>query len=424
MFRLARPPKLPPRVASPPPQPSKPAPAATDQTAYGQEFWFTYCGNTLLMMSVSLLFRYADFVTLLGGSELTLGMIVGVGMIGSFTARLAQGAAIDRYGPRWIWLGSLALVAVTLLAHLSLTRIDTPTVYLIRILYASGIAGSFGASITYISLRAPVTRMAEMIGMLGSSGFLGMALGSILGDFLFSGGAIERWHLDRMFLAAAILVVLSLVAAWFATRKAVRPIARRRPPLLWLIRRYHPGPMLLMGVAMGLGLNLPGTFLRPYSESLGLRDIGAFFGAYALTAFAARVTTRRVPDQIGVRPTIFLGMAALVLSMVLYLFVHSPWTLPIPGVAVGIAHAMLFPAVMAGGSITFPQRYRGLGTTLILSMFDLGNFVGMPLAGTIVELAGGFGLPPYPTMFLTIATLLTAATLLYAVTGRKVRRAG
>ena len=43
------------------------------------------------MTAWSLLYRYADFVRLLGGTEFHLGWIVGVGMVGSIFMRLALG---------------------------------------------------------------------------------------------------------------------------------------------------------------------------------------------------------------------------------------------------------------------------------------------------------------------------------------------
>ncbi len=419
MFRAA--PTAPPLPSSRFPRRAALREAGPRPQAYGAAFWFSYAANTTLMITVSLLFRYADFVAVLGGGELALGLIVGIGMIGSLVMRLAQGVGIDRYGPRSIWLASLVIVVLTLVAHLWLTRVDAPTIYLVRIAYASGIAGAFGASLTYISLRAPAARMAEMIGMLGSSGFLGMALGTQLGDALCGAPELTRWHLDRLFLVAAALAGLSLLAAWLATRGEVRPLARRRVPWLWLVRRYHPGPMLLMGAAMGMGLGLPGTFLRPYTESLGIAQIGTFFGFYAATAFSMRILLRRVPDRIGVRATVLLGMASLVLSMLLYLVVRTPASLLAPGMAVGLAHALLFPAVVAGGTTTFPQRYRGLGTTLVLGTFDLGNLIGMPLAGGLVDAAAYLGLPPYPTMFLSFAALLLLASLSYAALSRRTR---
>jgi hypothetical protein len=64
--------------------------------AYGRVFWFSYAANLCIMVAITLLFRYADFVTLLGGDEFDLGWIVGVGMVGSLAMRCAQGVGIDR----------------------------------------------------------------------------------------------------------------------------------------------------------------------------------------------------------------------------------------------------------------------------------------------------------------------------------------
>jgi MFS family permease len=389
---------------------SKPA-----RSAYGSSFWFAYLANTSLMVAVSLLFRYGDFISIAGGTEFTLGWVVGVGTIGSLLMRLFQGVGIDRYGPRRIWLLSLVMVSITLLSHLAITTAQGPAIYILRVVYHTSLAGAFGASITYISLRAPVARTAEIIGMLGSSGFVGMALGTQLGDILCHAQPLQRMHIDRLFIVATSLVLLSLLFAWRSTRGELRPIRRKRPPMWWLLRRYHPGTLLLIAVAMGMGLGIPGTFLRPYTESLGITTIGTFFGIYSITAFMTRVATRRVPDRIGIRPTILIGMGALVTSMVCYLFVQSTWQLVLPGVIVGIAHALLFPAVVGGGSQSFPARYRGLGTTLVLGMFDLGCLIGMPLAGSVIHLAPRAGLPAYPSMFLTIATLLVLASTVFAL---------
>ncbi len=49
---------------------------------YDRSFWLAHAANTLVAVAAGLNYRYADFVTFLGGSELHLGWIVGVGMVG------------------------------------------------------------------------------------------------------------------------------------------------------------------------------------------------------------------------------------------------------------------------------------------------------------------------------------------------------
>ena len=85
------------------------------------------------MAAVAVLYRYADFVTLLGGTEFHLGWIVGVGMVGSLAMRMVLGSWIDRYGAGLLWLGSTLLFVVTCFAHLAVASHTGVAIYLLRI---------------------------------------------------------------------------------------------------------------------------------------------------------------------------------------------------------------------------------------------------------------------------------------------------
>ena len=197
-----------------------------DGPAYDLTFFLCYAANTAVMVAVSVLFRYADFVRFLGGAEMQLGLIVGVGTIGALLMRLVQGVATDRYGPRRVWLLSLMIFIAAMLLHLGIERVDGIGIYVVRILFMVSVAGAFGASLTYVSLRVPENRMGEMIGMLGSSGFIGLALGPTIGDLLFSGPEVTRVQIQAMFLVAAAMGFVWLV------------------PWIWLYRPPHQHPRI------------------------------------------------------------------------------------------------------------------------------------------------------------------------------------
>ena len=165
--------------------------------AYGAAFWFTYAANLLIMVGFAVLFRYADLVTALGGTEFHLGWIVGMGMVGSLFTRLALGTGIDRNGPRLIWMGSALLFSASCFAHLALESCHGPWIYILRICFASSIAGIVGSSMAMISGRMQESRIAEILGMLGTSGFLGMVIGTQLGDLLLGTETLQRRQIDR-----------------------------------------------------------------------------------------------------------------------------------------------------------------------------------------------------------------------------------
>jgi len=380
---------------------------------YGRAFWLAYLANSFLMVAITLVYRYADLVTFLGGDELDLGRIVGVGMVGSLAMRFAQGAGIDHYGPRKIWLWSLVLFVISVTGHVYVSTLDTPTIYLLRIAYSTSLAGAFGASITCVSRSMPAARMAEVIGALGTSGFLAMALGPLLGDLLRGNGPLQAGELHLLFMIAGGLGILSLICAAWSTHGETVRASRRRPPLLWLLRRYHPGSILLMSIGMGVGLSLPATFLPTFAADLKITHVGGYWTVYALTAFITRIATRRFPSRFGMQPMIYLGLSALILSLLCFLPVKTSAHLIVPGFFGGIAHALLFPAVIASGSAAFPHRYRGLGTTLMLAMVDLGTLIGAPLAGGIVDYGKHHGLPAYPMTFIAVAVSLAMIGAVY-----------
>lgn len=377
---------------------------ALDST-YGFRFWCAYASNTLNMVAIGMLVRYADFVRLLGGAEGQLGLIVGVGMVGSLMMRVAQGVGIDRYGSRRIWLWSQVVFVGSILLHLSLTTATGPWIFILRIVMQTSISGIFGASITYISRTVPPARMAEIIGTLGTSGFVGLLIGPQLGDWICHGQTIQRSQLDLLFLIAAGMGSVAMITAWNATRGQVVAPNRRHPPLWGLVRRYHPGLILIVAAAVGAGVSLPNNFLRMYMAELQIGSVGLFFAVYSATAIGVRIVTRRIFARFENRFWVLFGLSSLALSFLLYLTVNSLIGLVIPGFFGGVAHAILFPAVVATGSIAFPARYRGLGTTLMLSMIDVGTLVGAPLIGGLLSLSRAVGWPAYP-LTLSISALL------------------
>ena len=397
-------------------------PAAASGRAYGREFWTAYVANILVTIAWALLFRYADFVTLLGGTELHLGWIVGIGMVGSVVMRFFLGSGIDRYGPRVIWLSSLAVLALCLFAHLKITEYQGVTIYAARIVFCTAVAGVFGAATTFIAAGASVERMAELIGMLGTSGFVGMMLGTQLGDLLCGTQTLDRWQIDQLFVVSGLLVSAAIPFAWWATRHQSKPTRSRRLPMAWLLRRYQPGMVLLVGIAGGAAISLPPTFLRPYAAELNITRIGVYFTVCALTAVTTRFLTRRLPDRFGLAPIILFGLAIMAVSQFLFLCVGSEWWLALPGVTFGIGQGILYPMVTAAGSSTFPGRHRGLAITLSLATFDMGQLVGAPAMGLILHHSQAFGLPSYPTMFITLAAVLVLVGAIYAAAPTRKRR--
>ncbi|MBS0211374.1 MAG: MFS transporter [Planctomycetes bacterium] len=391
-------------------KPRAAAPEAHDRPRLGRGFWYTYLANFAMMVAVSVLYRYHDFVTAVGGDEMQLGLIVGAGMVGATLMRLWQGSAIDIYGTRVVWIVSAGAFIACSLGHLLVDDASGVAIFALRIGWQMSLAGFVGASISFVSGLVSAQHTVEVVATLGTSGFLGTIVGNTLGDFLTA----AQFSHNHMFVVAAVLGTCMLLLGLMSGGGEAHSASRRRPPLWWLVRRYHPGATIVMSVACGFGLSVPTIFLRPFAKSLGIIEISCFFLPYMFVALVARIITRRWSARWGTRRIIIAGGALLAVGTASFALVTSPWHMWLPATLMGVAHAVLFPTVVAGGSSSFPARHRGVGTTLMLAGFDLGALLAFVSVGSMIVSARGAGLPEYSTTFIAVATILAITAAIYA----------
>jgi MFS family permease len=261
--------------------------------------------------------------------------------------------------------------------------------------------------------------MAELYGMIGTATFVGYFGGTLIGDLLLSFGAVDRASVNRLFEAAGVLGLAAIPAAWAATRGEAPAHAVAGRSAWRVVRRRRSLAIFFIGAVMGMVVGTPNAFLRAYVEQLGISRIGLFFSICAVTTVVVRIPTRRWPETYGNKPIILLGAAGLAASQLAFLLVGAEWQLAIPAILFGGSQAIMFPAVTAAGSATFPAESRGLATTLMLGTSDVGLLIGSPLTGMILSRSEMFGLPPYPTLSIALATAMIAAGVVFAVANRR-----
>src|ERR1700679_4279071 len=93
---------------SAPPQPEH-TEHPTGEKVFNSQFWLAYVANFALVAANSLMYRFAELVAFLGGTEQAAGAIVGTGFAAVLLVRLVLGQGIDRYGVRTAWIISTLL---------------------------------------------------------------------------------------------------------------------------------------------------------------------------------------------------------------------------------------------------------------------------------------------------------------------------
>ena len=384
------------------------------ESVYNKIFWLSYIANAALVTAAALTFRFAELVAYLGGTEQIAGTVIGIGVLGALVARLFLGQAMDHYGTRAMWITSSVLFVVSCSMFLVCTEL-TWLLYAARAGFAVGAAGMFTSSIVHIQKQGPAHRRTEIIGNLGISGFIGMIVGSQLGDWIFHAFPDGRPQFQALFGGTVVLSVFYLGMVIYLTRHDRHTRPRHTFPAHRLLFRYWPGNVLLVAVMMGVGLTVTTVFLTRYATSMNMKNaVGTFFTGYAISAFIVRVSTRHWSRTYGRHRMILIGLAGHALGHCLLPLVRTEWQFLLPAVVCGLGHALLFPAVISKGAGAFPRQFRGSGTTLVLGFVDLGTAISAPILGTIIDVFG------FTELFLTSAMIAIVIAVFYGLTTARV----
>lgn len=373
---------------------------------YNRTFWLAYVANVLLVTANAMTFRFAEFVKYLGGNEALTGEIVSVGIVGSLLIRFTLGRDIDGLGVRRMWIGSSLLFILGCGLMTVLNQLSWE-IYVARAAFTIGLGSMFATSISHIQAQVPPYRRTEVLGSLGSSGFVGMILGAQLGDQFFLRMPVSDSLFTLLFGVTTLLGCAYLALILWITRGDTHTRPHETLPAHRLIFRYWPGPVVLVSLMMGVGFVVTTVFLTRHATELGLVGIRTFFTAYALSAFAFRMISRTWSRTVGRHRLILMGLSGHCVGHLLLCTVSQEWHLVLPALCCGFGHSLLFPSVVSLGSGAFPPEYRGSGTAITLGFMDLGVFLFAPLLGWVIDTYG------FVPMFLTSAGTAFAIGVYY-----------
>jgi MFS family permease len=380
---------------------------------YNKVFWLSYAANAAMVTANALTFRFAEFVSHLGGDEVTAGAIVSAGMIGALVARLGMGQTIDHYGTRIVWPAASVLFIAACTMFVVGNELSW-VLYAARVTFAVGLAGMVTCSMVHIQNQVPAYRRTEVIGSLGSSGFIGMIAGTQFGDMIFHFVPDGRLRYVILFGSALVLALFYLVTVVMLTLRDGHEPPERSQAAHKLLFRFWPGNVVLAAIMIGVAFTVISVFLTRFATSRRLGGIGPFFASFCVWAFFLRVIARRWSRTIGRHRLILLGLTGQAIGMATLPWVTRSWQFMFPAIGYAFGHALLFPSVVSLGAGAFPKEYRGTGTTIVLGFTEIGAMISaQPLGWMIVE--HGFG-----PMFLSVSIAgLLVAGIYFATEARK-----
>jgi predicted MFS family arabinose efflux permease len=389
---------------------------------YTREFAFA-CGLHLAgATSLAFFPLFPLYVKAIGGTETTIGLLLGVGAAASVVARPGVGVLLDRLGRRRVLLAGNLANAASWIPFLFVTA-PGPWLYVWTTLHDVVWGALFASYFTYAADLIPAERRAEGIAVFGVAGMTANGLAPVLGEIVIARAGFPAYF--------GTAIVFALVAVAMTLGVADRPAAAAAPSqtgivkgLVALGRSPELRRVFVASAFLGAAINAAFFFVAPFTRELGLARSGPFFMAYAGTSIVIRLFGRRALDLMGPHRvsvpgfTVFaIGLAGL--ALLPYVGVETATAVLVAtGIAGGAGHGSLFPVLSALAIARAPASMQGAVVSLHTAALDLGAVLGTPLCGAVADRAG------YPAMYVMMGICCWAGLILMVTDPIRGRRGG
>ena len=350
------------------------------------------------------------YIQQLGGSEIEIGMVMGLYSGVGIVCQPLIGPWVDVIGRRPFMLAGIGVtVAAAMLAGFPG---GVPVLAVVRALQGLGFSMFFVASFSYVVDIVPPAERGWALGIYGVSGFVSTAVAPLVGEWI-----IRTVGFRVLFVLSSLLGLVTFALVWpvrEAPRGAQAPLHLApgivRAAVEDILHRH-----MFVTTFFGLGSGTIFAFLPTFAEDLGVTTLSLFYTAYALAAIAIRLVGGRLIDTRGRRavivPSMFVQAAATgVLALLGVLVTRTSATPVLPalflaGLLSGGAHGFLYPGLAALVTDTTPDARRAAVVGIFSAMFLTGQTAGAFTFGWVANTLG------YGSMWAALTALLLLGCL-------------
>jgi MFS family permease len=357
---------------------SNPRGGAGDDRLLSPRFLRVTVANFFFFLNFASFFLLPLHVRALGGSEFTVGLVMGTTGLFALMSVLVVGALLDRLGRRGFLRGGFIVMAVSALGFLWVRQIG-PALFALRALQGIGFAAGFNAASTLAAELAPPGRRAAALGVFGVSTLATHALAPTIGEQVVRLGGFPA-----LFVAAAGFASIGLAIAWSVPVPPLHLAAGRARLRVTTELSSAIATNGCCGMAFGSVL----TFVPTFVHDAGLGAVSRFFLSYTATSILTRVGAGRLGDSLGRRTVIRPAILLLSLSIALLSRVHSPSGLIGAGLLFGLAQGAVYPTLNAFVVDLVGEGQLGRTQSLYNGAFNLGVTLGSLALGPVAEAFG------------------------------------
>ena len=311
-----------------------------------------------------------------GGSEASVGLLMGLFTFCSIVLRPFQGRDINQKGRKRLLMMGIGLYTAAGLGLLLLPPL--PLLFVLRAVQGFG-WGAFLLAFNTLTLDlAPPGKRGSVVGLMGMAPPLSLATAPILGEHLRL--TTESNYLLLFMVASAAALVALIFGA--LVKEPVRESGSEGKKMLFSRKVLYPS-LVIFCMTYTLGAIL--TFLPLLGEVRDIRAVGYFFTIFALTTVVARPAAGRLSDRLGRENVYIPGLLIAGASLLLIAYAEWAGQLLVSAFILGVGFGAAHSSVMALAADRLPVMERGIGMATFTAAFDLGIVVGSITLGYLLS---------------------------------------
>ena len=353
-------------------------------------------------MALNLFLHFPGFLTDLGAGEFEIGVFYAVAAAVGLALRPWMGRLVDQRERRLVIISAGIVNVSALLAYLTIDSFGA-AVFVVAIVNTSAQILLATAFFTFASDIVPPSRRTQGLALFGISFMLPIGLASLLGDVI-----LAMADFDALFIAATLFEIGS-VAIVLALSEPKRERDSSRRSFFAALRQNDLRPLWLLAFFVALSVTTLFRFLRTFVDETGIGSVGLFFGAFAFTAVAVRLSASWIPDRVGPKRVLGPAVAGYAVSFGLLAAADDTVTFVAAAIVGGLSGAFIFP-ILSSLIVTRARiSERGSAIAILIAVFDLAILAGSPAVGAIIENAG------YPAAFVTVGITVAVGTVVFFI---------
>ena len=333
--------------------------------------------------------------------ETMIGVVMSTYIVAALLTRPYSGFLVDSFSRKPVYLLSYFFF-ITLFAGY---MIAGSILLLLLLRFLHGI--SWGLTATAGNTLAidimPPSRRGEGLGVFGLSNNLAMAIGPMVGLFLY-----EQFNLNWAFFVALVTGILGFITV-ILIKVPVKPKVVHDKALSldrFILVKGIPIGINLILIAVSWGMLL--SFAALYGTRMGVKGAGVFFTLMAVGIGASRIIAGRHVDRGRIHHMSLAGTLILGISFTVFALFPVPVIYLCSAFAIGVGFGIIFPSYQNIFINLAPHNQRGTANATYLSSFDIGVGLGMLISGWAAEAIS------LSAAFLIGAGFVLIAFLLYA----------